>query len=82
MTRALTQKDNQMFRPFAMTAILVILGTLGLAGCTNNTGLNAATGAVAGGIIANELSDDNDVATALGVAIGAAMGVDGGRSLY
>ena len=65
-----------------MTATLAIFSALGLAGCTNNTGLNAAAGAVTGGFIANELSDDNDVATALGVAIGAAMGVDGGRSLY
>ena len=39
-------------------------------------------GAVAGGVIANELSDENDVATALGAAIGAAMGVDAGCSLY
>ena len=71
-----------MFRIFNFTAVLAITGAFGVAGCTNNTGINAATGAVAGGLIANELSDDNDVATALGVAIGAAMGVDGGRSLY
>lgn len=71
-----------MFRPFTVTATLIIFSAFGVSGCTNNTGLNAATGAVAGGFIANELSDDNDVATALGVAIGAAMGVDGGRSLY
>ena len=63
-----------MHRLLKVTAILALFSAFGIAGCTNNTGINAATGAVAGGLIANELSDDNDVATALGV--------DGGRSLY
>ncbi len=65
-----------------MTETLIMFSAIGVPGCTKKTGLDAPTGAAADDVIANEFSDDNDVATALGVAIGGAKGVNAGRSYY
>ena len=45
-----------------------------VAGCTENKGVNAATGAVVGGAVGNAVSGGSAVGTVAGGALGAAVG--------
>ena len=56
-------------------AVMLVLAT---SACTNNQGVNAATGAVIGGVIGNQLGNGSGkkVATILGVGAGAAIGAN------